>query len=388
MKFTVIIAEYNPLHNGHIYHLKKARELGNPVIVLMSGAFVQRGEPAILDKYKRAELSIHHGADAVFEIPVPFAFAPADKYAYGAFRMLDYIDGEVTLSFGSECGDIDMLYRTAKILIDEPIEYKTMIRRRLNEGYSFAKARQNALENYARFNNIEIADITTPNNILAIEYVKLNILADYKYTLITHKRIGDYKDNEVNDNFMSASAIRNKCPEWSAIQPYVPADTLDMLQNRLEKDFFSSLLYKIYNMSTEDLGKIYDMTEGFENRIKSKAKNAFDYDFYVDTLVCGHFSRARVKRILTCVFLNVTSDEFTKCLNEPPLFHILGLSMKSRFIMSKIKSHIFISQVELYNKRNYILQAKYTALSQQLYFLSNGDTLGRVRVVSPLDTDE
>lgn len=388
MKFTVIIAEYNPLHNGHIYHLNKARELGNPIIVLMSGAFVQRGEPAILDKYKRAELAIHHGADAVFEIPAPFAFAPADKYAYGAFRMLDFIDGEITLSFGSECGDIDMLYRTAKILIDEPIEFKTMLRRRLDEGYSFAKARQNALENYAMVNNIEIADITTPNNILAIEYVKLNILTDNKYTLVTHKRLGDYKDSEVNGEFMAASAIRSKCPDWKAIKPYIPSDTLEMLQKRQPKDNFSSLLYKIYNTCTEELGKIYDMCEGFENRVKSKARFAYDYNAFVDSLVCGHFSRARVQRILTNILLNVTTDDFNKCIKEAPLFHILGLSKFSRNILGKIKGTIYVSQIEINNKREKILQAKYTALSQQVYFLYNGDTLGRVRVVNPLGTDE
>ncbi len=388
MKFTVIIAEYNPLHNGHIYHLKKARELGNPIIVLMSGAFVQRGEPAILDKYKRAELAIHHGADAVFEIPSPFSFAPADKYAYGAFRMLEYIDGEITLSFGSESGDIDAIYRTAKILLEEPIEFKTVLRRSLDEGYSHAKARQKALENYAKVHNVEVIDITAPNNILALEYTKLNILSGNKYTLVTHKRIGDYKDDEAMGEYMSASAIRDKCPQWNEISPYIPEDTLEMLKQRQPRDNISPFQYKIIKSSEDELKNIFDVGEGFENRIKKLYRNALDYDDLVDELICGRFSRSRVQRILTNILLNVTKDGFQQCMLEPPLFHILGLSTKSRYIMGKIKSRVYISQNELRSKNIRLLQAEYMVLSQDVYSLFNSDSLCRVRIVSPIEDIE
>lgn len=388
MKFTVIIAEYNPLHNGHIYHLKKARELGNPIIVLMSGAFVQRGEPAISDKYRRAEIAIHHGADAVFEIPAPFAFAPADKYAYGAFRMLDNIDGEITLSFGSESGDIDAIYRTAKILIDEPIEFKTMLKRSLDEGFSLAKARQLALENYANVHNVDIVDITAPNNILALEYTKLNILSGYKYTLVTHKRIGSYKEDEEIGEFMSASAIRNRCHDWESISPFVPADTLEILKKRIPKDGFGSFLFKILETDEDELKNIFDVNEGFENRIIKQSKNAQDYSQLVDSLICGHFSRSRVQRILTCILLNVTKDGFEQCMNEPPLFNILAINAQSKYILGKLKNPASISQIELRSRRDNSQQAKYTALTQDVYRIFNGDTLQRLRVVKTDDDEE
>lgn len=363
MKITVIVAEYNPLHNGHIYHIEQAKKFGDPIIVLMSGAFVQRGEPAIFDKYKRAETAVLNGVDAVFEIPAPFSFAPADKYAFGAFKLIQSINADVRLSFGSESGDIEKIIQTAKILLDEPKEFKDLLKMNLDKGFSFAKACGNALEKYAEDNRIDIVDITKPNNILAVEYAKNNILSDKKCELVTHKRIGEYKGNGEN-GYRSASAIRKEIANGEAVSD-VPEETLRLIENTPYVFNDSIYRFSVIRENPQSISKIFDVNEGLENRLYECVKNTNSYEEAISACVCGRYSESRIRRVMTNVLLGVDKENFLSSVDEPPIFNLLSAKKSSTGLFSYIDSKIITSQSAL--EKGESVQAQLTSKAQNYY---------------------
>ncbi|HOO22912.1 MAG TPA: nucleotidyltransferase family protein, partial [Clostridia bacterium] len=214
MKVTAIICEYNPFTNGHLKHLKLAREEtgADTVICIMSGSFTQRGDAAILSKYQRAELAVRMGADMVVELPLIFAISPADNFAYGAVKILSTLPDIEYLSFGSECGDANLLTKVARLLSDEPTDFKVLLQKFQSDGNSFPKARSLALKAYAELNP-EYADISLmlekPNNVLGIAYIMaLKKFGLDNVKLHTIKRETDYNNLAIEGDYPSASAIR------------------------------------------------------------------------------------------------------------------------------------------------------------------------------------
>lgn len=363
MKITVIVAEYNPLHRGHIYHIEQAKKFGDPIIVLMSGSFVQRGEPAIFDKYKRAEASVLNGVDAVFEVPAPFSFAPADKYTLGAFKLINSINADIRLSFGSESGDIDTIIQTAKIIFDEPNEYKNLIKNNLDNGLSLAKARGNALEEYAKNNNIQIVDITKPNNILAVEYAKNNILSDKKCELVTHKRIGEYKGN-AESGYQSASVIRDRIIKGETDLD-VPTETKRLIETTPYVFNGSVYNFAIVRETPRTISKIFDVNEGLENRLYECVKNTNNFADALNSCVCGRYSESRIHRVMTNILLGVSKEDFLIATEEPPLFNLLSAKKSSTGLFTYIDSKIITSQSAL--EKGESVQARLTAKAQNYY---------------------
>ena len=215
MKVVGIVAEYNPFHYGHLYHLQSSRSLteADCVVVVMSGNYTQRGEPAVVSKWARAEMALLSGADLVIELPVAYAMGSAEYFAYGAVRLLDSLGVVDAMCFGSESGDIEDLQAIASILADEPEEYKDLLKNHLSDGHSFPSARQKALSGYLRGRHGK-ADLTrllkSSNNILGIEYLKALLRLDSKIKPVTISRIGsDYNSTELSGKFSSATSIRN-----------------------------------------------------------------------------------------------------------------------------------------------------------------------------------
>ena len=173
MKIVGLIAEYNPFHNGHLYHIERAKEItgADSAIVVMSGNYVQRGAPAIMPKHLRAEVALEAGADIIFELPVCYACASAEYFAAGAVSLFEQLNCEDSVCFGSECGDYGLLERIARVAADEPEEYRTLLSEGLKKGMSFPRARQAALTEYLRDDSLDIV-LEQPNNILGIEYIK------------------------------------------------------------------------------------------------------------------------------------------------------------------------------------------------------------------------
>ncbi|MBR4277086.1 MAG: nucleotidyltransferase family protein, partial [Lachnospiraceae bacterium] len=204
-----IIAEYNPFHNGHIAHLEKTKEQTNAdyTIVAMSGNFVQRGAPAVVDKYVRTKMALEGGADLVLEIPTCYSTSSAEYFASAGVALLDKIGVVDYLSFGSESGDIEILNHIASILLEEPPEFSEYMQRYLREGYTYPLARNNALIQYENSLFDATRVLESPNNILAIEYIKAILRRESTITPFTIKRQGsNYHDRYMADNATSASA--------------------------------------------------------------------------------------------------------------------------------------------------------------------------------------
>ncbi len=209
MKVTGIIAEYNPFHQGHAYHLARARELtgADRLLVVMGGNFMQRGEPAIVDKYARAEMALKNGADLVLELPAAAATGSAEYFAEGAVELLDVSGVVDALCFGSELGKLAPLEKAAALLLEEPEEYRQLLREELKRGKNFPEARETALS--AFFPEREL--LSAPNNILAIEYLKALKRRKSSIEAVTIPRLGNYHGND-SGRCRRVRTVRNLSP--------------------------------------------------------------------------------------------------------------------------------------------------------------------------------
>ena len=237
MRIVGIIAEYNPFHNGHQYHIEKSLELtgADAAVVVMSGNFIQRGAPAIMPKHSRAKMALKNGASLVIELPVPYATGSAEYFAYGAVSLLDDFGCVDALCFGSECGNLNLLKTLAKILVKEPAEYKELLSCYLKQGNSFPLARQYAMRDY--LHSDQVNDILAePNNILGIEYLKALYRLNSTIEPYTIQRVSShYHDQELQESYSSASAIRN----------VIKSEDFDSLKLQLSEESFEFLMPKV-----------------------------------------------------------------------------------------------------------------------------------------------
>lgn len=311
MKVVGLITEYNPFHNGHKYHIEKAKEITNAdiVVVIMSGNFVQRGTPAIIDKYTRTKMALTMGADIVFELPISFACASAEFFAYGAVAILERLGFVDYLCFGSEAGSLEILEPIAEILQTEPTSYKNLLNQYLKLGNSFPAARANALKDYIslenlspikKLKNIPIKELeiflSSSNNILGIEYLKALKQLNSKIIPCTIKREGSaYTDTQIatKHTYSSATAIRTmfeQNSDFSLLKNTMPEEVLSIIKPLYKKTFpiceddFSNMLY--YKLRTSILNNNFKNIS-FTNKTTSKTTtttNATSTEYTVDTL--------------------------------------------------------------------------------------------------------
>ena len=303
MKITAIIAEYNPLTNGHAEHLRLAREEtgADTILCVMSGSFTQRGEAAIADKYLRAEQAIYAGADIVVELPTIYAISPADNFAYGAIKTISAFPDVHYLSFGSECGDAGIIKKLATLLAEEPEEFSGYLRKYLKEGNSFPKARSLALGEYASSHE-EYADtvgvLDHPNNALGVAYAVAIIKAGLDIELHTVKRLGGGHDSlDIDAPYPSSSAVRAafKRGEMSKIAKAVPEKVMGMLSVcRPQGDTLGDMmLFKMKSISGYDLENYYDVSGGIHNRLKIAAATATTIDELLENAKTKNYPRAK-----------------------------------------------------------------------------------------------
>ncbi len=326
MKIVALIAEYNPFHNGHLYHMEKAKEAAgaDAALVVMSGDYVQRGAPALIPKRLRAQMALECGASAVLELPVCYATGSAEYFAAGAVALLDSLHCIDAVCFGSECGDLRTLSPIARILADEPDGYKSALRAYLREGHSFPKARQMALEAYAPGscdNNI----LSRPNNILGIEYLKALYHSGSKIEPCTIRRAGSgYHEDTLSEGYASASAIRNALSlhgddasdPLSRLQDHLPSPSLRILSEAFHTRYpvFAddlSLLLK-YRLSSEtaiSLARYMDVTEGIANRIMRNLNRFLSFTQFCDLLKTKELAHTRISRCLLHILLGITDAD-------------------------------------------------------------------------------
>lgn len=357
MSVVGIVAEYNPFHLGHKYHLEMSKKLTNSeyAIAIMSGSFVQRGEPSIVDKWTKAKMAIDNGVDLVIELPFIFATQSAELFAYGSVALLNSLNIVDFISFGSEEGELDLLYEIAHILVEEPPYYKDSLKAYLKHGNSFSVSRLKALKDYyqkhwAKELNLD-SILKSPNNILAVEYLKALIRLDSSITPITIKRIGShFKDTRLSNRISSATAIRKKLLEDAKsiyeIKDFVPPHTCEYLLQYLEYNRnFNSLHnynqiihYLLRIRGSEILKDIIDIEHGLENRIIEMSSREGDLDSFIQSIVTKRYPRTRIQRILIHLMAGLKKSDFMDILpNYPSYARILGVNEKGFKLLRKIK---------------------------------------------------
>ena len=343
MKTVGLITEYNPFHNGHAYHIEKAKMLtgADRVIVIMSGDFVQRGAPAVMPKHLRAESALLSGASLIIELPVCFATGSAEYFAQGSISLLNQLGCIDSICFGSECGDLHLLKEIAQILADEPIEYQAALKQALKEGASFPAARQEALNIYSdKYSEI----LASPNNILGIEYLKALAKIHSKMEPFTIKRIGaGYHDMDIDGQFSSATAIRSDIYQLADvnsssesiplthIQTQVPSSCHELMKKNyqtrypVKADDFSLLLKaKLLSETADSLSHYLDMSPELDNRILRLRNDYLSFEQFCDLLKTKELTRSRISRSLIHVLLGITNDWLTAMKASAPYARILG----------------------------------------------------------------
>ena len=237
-KILAIICEYNPFHNGHLYQLTESINTVHPdfVVCIMSGNFVERGNTALINKWARAEMALKSGVDMVIELPTIYSISSAENFATGSIKILNSLKCDTFLSFGSECGDIDVLNRFADILVNEPSEYVTMLNHELAKGLSFPKARENAMLLYINDIRNYANVLSGSNNILSIEYLKQIIKTGNSIKPITIKRMGsEYNSLSVVGNIASATAIREMLLQKKSVKNLMSKSAYSILEEEIKK---------------------------------------------------------------------------------------------------------------------------------------------------------
>ncbi len=357
MKHIGIIAEYNPFHNGHAYQLDKVKALypEKKIIIIMSGNFVQRGEPAIYNKYLRAQCALYNQADVVFELPLLFATASAEYFAQSAVSALHKLGVVDTLCFGAETDNLSLLETIAQILTDEPDSYKTILHQALRNGNSFPKARMLALQ--AVITDAEIENILQqPNNILAIEYLKAIRHCKAEIRPVIIKRIGSgYHDNSTTSIFSSATAIRNATRQnQTTLDKLMPKNSLDLLQQSNHakplylSDFYESIQYALWREHT-NLETYLDVSDDMANALRSIMNYPKTLDELVSVLSSKQYTITRIQRALFHILLNMKYVDMTYAKNNEYISYLrlLGFKRNSSSILKDVKE---MSSIPIINK--------------------------------------
>lgn len=363
MKVLGIVVEYNPFHNGHKYHIEKSREVTgcDAVIAVMSGNFVQRGEPAVVNKWARTKMALLSGVDLVIEIPNVYAVASAEYFAFGAIKLLDSTGVVDCLCFGSEGGELGDLISAADILIDENMLYRERLKSSLKSGLSFPAARAAALSECFKASskpNIERL-MRSSNSILGIEYIKaLKKLNSHIAPHTIGRLSNNYKDKNLTGNISSATAIRSHIKkiyeqmnishvnELDKFKDSLPQSSLSILEDEFGTGrgpvfpelFGGILLANLRRNSLHDIEQLQDVSEGLENRIKYCAEKAGDYDSLIEMLCAKRYPQTRIKRTLFYSMIGLNKETF-RSFDGPEYIRVLGFNSKGRELLSKIRKH-------------------------------------------------
>lgn len=351
-----IIAEYNPFHNGHAYHIQKAKELSQAdfCIVVMSGDFVQRGAPAVYDKYTRTAMALSCGADLVLELPSVFATSSAEDFAAGSIALLDRLGVVDSVCFGSECGDLNKLFGIASVLAEESDAYTEALRAGLKKGLSFPQARYQALISCKILSDEDASILASPNNILGIEYCKAIIKQKSSLTPLAIQRKGSgYHDPVLTLNqFSSATGIRKILREHE--KGPIPKDSSllqvpESVKQMMEKgypvfpDDFSVLLNtELLRLSHS--GTSYhtfaDVSEELAARISRQLPDFLPFEEKISSLKTRQYTYTRISRALLHIILGITSEQIITAKSEgyAPYARVLGFKRASADLMGQIKT--------------------------------------------------
>ena len=335
-----IVAEFNPFHNGHKYLIDTIKSNNeNTVTVVMSESFVQRGECACVSPYARTKMALQCGADLVLSLPVPYATASAERFALGGLSVLGGLGCVDSLAFGAECGNAEMLKKCADVLVSD--ELSDVLEKYLNEGVSFPVARQKAVEEISGKEISEI--ISSPNNILGVEYIKaINKLGlNMDINPVTRKGV-DHDSKVANDNICSASALREMLGKEKSFGDFLPEEALNILNEEIKNQkapasfnkLETAILYKLRSMSVEDFRELPDVSEGLEYRLFDAVKTSAYLDEILEKVKTKRYTHSRIRRIILCAILGIKKEDV---LAPVPFVRVLGFNENGAKILKKAK---------------------------------------------------
>ncbi len=403
MSILGIIAEYNPFHNGHLYHLEQAKSLTGAryTVCVMSGNFIQRGEPALINKWARTKSAILSGIDLVIELPVVYSMASAEFFGFGGVKLLDSLGIVDYLCFGSENGSTVSLDEIAEILLNEPASYREYLKEHLDKGLSFPASRKSALLKYlskmgADTDSLE-ETMRSSNNILGIEYLKALKKLGSTIKPVTIKRIiSTYNSKELAGSIASATAVRknifdnSRKIDFDALKKVIPDNSLSILKEEFECGrgpvfpcmYETLLLGLARRMRTEDFSSLPYVNEGLENRLKAASGTSGSIEQYLETVCTKRYTRTRIQRILSSILTGLTKNEFDEFnkFGGPQYIRVLGFNSNGRELLSKIKKSaalpVIVKAADFKNSCNPLLKRmlEIEASATDIYVLAHSNT--------------
>ncbi len=388
-KVLGIIAEYNPLHNGHMYHLEQSkREAGcDYSVAVIGGNFTQRGDASLINKWAKADMALQAGVDLVLELPTIYATSSAENFADGAIKLLENLKIIDYVSFGSELGELEILDSIADVLYKEPKEFSSLLQKELKNGVSFPKARENAIIHYFKNSSNYSEILNHPNNILAIEYLKA--LKKYKSSItpVTIKReSSDPTTNRIKTGFASSSEIRELILRKENVKTLIPKPTFNVLKNSIKngelvtglEDFEQPLIYNLRKMSLEQIANLPDVSEGLENKIKDAANQHSYLENIIEEVKSKRYTETRIKRILLHSLLDITKKDIEMSKRTIPYARVLGFNARGKKMISAIskqnpKLSIIVSVknfVDQSSNRNHLNMLAKDVLATNIYTLA------------------
>ncbi|MBN3526131.1 nucleotidyltransferase [Paenibacillus apiarius] len=374
MRTVGIIVEYNPMHNGHLYHLQQSKKCAgaDAAVAVMSGHFLQRGEPALADKWARTDMALAGGVDLVLELPIAYAVQPAEWFAYGSVATLQATGVVDALCFGSEQGDLRPLEQAAAALVKEPIGFARRLREELKAGRSYPAAYACAAGHALEDGGAEAADtgislrsahtatgggmnwLAEPNNSLGLHYMLAlrRLRSDIEPFTIGRRQAGYHDENVSNHPIASATAIRRLWAETGNVQacsPYIPQPTLKILEQEMAggrapmgwERFVRELLYQLHLLSPEALAQHLEVTEGLEHRIKQALQRLKDpsVEALLNELKTKRYTRTKLQRTLAHILLHHDKFHFgpDAIAQGPSYIRVLGFSDHGRMLLKRMK---------------------------------------------------
>ncbi len=360
---TGIICEYNPFHNGHLYHINKIKEMypDDIIVLVMSSHFLQRGDSSLINKWDKTDIALSLGVDIVIELPFIFSSQGADIFAKGSIEILNNMNVD-RLIFGSETDNIEILNNIADIQINNS-DFDLKVKKYMDEGISYPTALSKAVY------DLTDIKIDKPNDLLAISYIKeiKKQNANIKPSCI--KRTNDFHSLKLDNEIVSATSIRNALKENKDVKKYVPSVVYDYLQKEISftEDYFNFLKYKIIS-ELNNLSIYHCVDEGIENRIKKYIYTSNDMDELINNIKTKRYTYNKVKRMLAYILCSYTKEEALRT-KKSEYIRILGFNKKGKDYLNKVKKTSLLPIITGYsNIKSEILDIEKRVSS--IYFLT------------------
>ena len=419
---VAIIAEYNPFHNGHLYQIKEVKNKieADYIIAIMTGNFTQRGEPSLINKWKKAKMALQNEVDMVIELPTIFSVSNAEIFATGAIKIIKEMGNVTHIAFGVEDYDQASINLIVKKLLQEDSIYKEKLREELVSGSSFPKAREEALiksleldesfitetlskVDYKNLNEEEIkverenilihrrqeikSIIEKPNNILAIEYLKAIKKNKLDIEPILVERAGsDYLEESITSEMASGSAIRKaiKNKELTQITKTMPLSNTEAIIKEIKsknvvlglEDLNDAIIYKLRSMNAKELSNIADVSEGLENLMLTEVYNTNSVEDLIKKVKSKRYTQARIQRIIIAALLGITKKDVKNALKNKPYIRVLGMNNKGKEIISDFKGKV-ITSLKRFEDENKRYKCKFMLekdkLASNIYAIATND---------------